>query len=83
MSFDLVIRGGTVVTAERTLRADVGIEGEKIARIARGVSGSDAATAAVVTSIAASTAPAIRPTARCPFMWLLLLVPAATPNVLP
>src|SRR5688572_8099846 len=33
MSFDLVIRGGTVVTAEKTFRADVGVEGEKIAAI--------------------------------------------------
>ena len=39
MSFDLVIRGGTVVTAEKTLRADVGIEGEKIARIGQGLEG--------------------------------------------
>src|SRR3954454_13423138 len=33
MSFDLVIRGGTVVTAEKTLRADIGIQGETIAAI--------------------------------------------------
>jgi dihydropyrimidinase len=33
MSLDLVVRGGTVVTAERTFRADVGIQGEKIAGI--------------------------------------------------
>ena len=39
MSFDLVIRGGTVVTAEKTFRADVGIEGEKIARIGQGLEG--------------------------------------------
>ena len=39
MSFDLVIRGGTVVTAEKTLRADIGIEGEKIARIGQGLEG--------------------------------------------
>jgi len=39
MSFDLVIRGGTVVTAEKTLRADIGIEGEKIAAIRPGLSG--------------------------------------------
>jgi dihydropyrimidinase len=39
MSFDLVIRGGTVVTAEKTLRADVGIEGEKIVRIGPGLEG--------------------------------------------
>jgi len=39
MSFDLVIRGGTVVTAEKTLRADIGIEGEKIAAIGSSLSG--------------------------------------------
>jgi dihydropyrimidinase len=39
MSFDLVIRGGTVVTAEKTLRADIGIQGEKIAEIKPGLSG--------------------------------------------
>jgi dihydropyrimidinase len=39
MSFDLVIRGGTVVTAEKTLRADIGIEGEKIAVIGSSLSG--------------------------------------------
>ena len=30
MALDLVIRGGTVVTAEKTFRADVGIAGEKV-----------------------------------------------------
>ncbi len=39
MSLDLVIRGGTVVTAEKSWRADVGIEGEKIAQIGSGLSG--------------------------------------------
>jgi len=39
MSFDLVIRGGTVVTAEKTLRADIGIQGEKIAAIGISLSG--------------------------------------------
>jgi dihydropyrimidinase len=39
MSFDLVIRGGTVVTAEKTLRADIGIQGEKIAAIGTSLSG--------------------------------------------
>jgi dihydropyrimidinase len=38
MSHDLVIRGGTVVTAEKTFRADVGIRGEKIAEIAPSLS---------------------------------------------
>jgi len=40
MSLDLVIRGGTVVTAEKTFRADVGIKGEKIAEIGASLSGS-------------------------------------------
>src|SRR4029077_3337413 len=39
MSFDLVIRGGAVVTAEKTLRADIGIQGEKIAAIGTSLSG--------------------------------------------
>ena len=38
-SFDLVIRGGTVVTAEKTFRADVGIEGEKIVELKEGLNG--------------------------------------------
>src|SRR5687768_17701620 len=37
--FRSVIRGGTVVTAEKTMRADVGIEGEKVAQIGSGLSG--------------------------------------------
>src|SRR5687767_6410143 len=39
MALDLVIRGGTVVTAEKTMRADVGIEGEKVAQIGSGLTG--------------------------------------------
>src|SRR4051812_15620342 len=39
MAFDLVIRGGTVATAEKTFRADVGIRGEQIAAIGNGLSG--------------------------------------------
>ena len=39
MALDLVIRGGTVVTAERTVRADVGIAGEKVAEIGSGLGG--------------------------------------------
>src|SRR5919106_3293261 len=39
MALDLVIRGGTVATAEKTFRADVGIEGEKIAQIGSNLSG--------------------------------------------
>jgi dihydropyrimidinase len=38
MALDLVIRGGTVVTAERQWRADVGIEGERIAALGAGLS---------------------------------------------
>ena len=33
--FDLVVRGGTVVTAADTFRADVGIRGGAIAALAR------------------------------------------------
>src|SRR5688572_11693535 len=40
MSLDLVIRGGTVVTAEKTLRADVGIRGEKIVEVGSSLKGS-------------------------------------------
>src|SRR5437763_8736830 len=39
MALDLVIRGGTVATAEKTFRADVGIEGERIAALGDGLSG--------------------------------------------
>jgi dihydropyrimidinase len=39
MPLDLVIRGGTVVTAEKTFRADIGIEGEKIAEIGASLPG--------------------------------------------
>ena len=37
--FDLVIRGGTVVTADRTLRSDVGIRAGKIVELKEGLSG--------------------------------------------
>ena len=39
MTHDIVIRGGTVVTAEKTFRADVGIQGEKVAEIGAGLRG--------------------------------------------
>src|SRR5688572_23466092 len=39
MPLDVVIRGGTLATAEKTWRADVGIRGEKIAEIGQGLSG--------------------------------------------
>jgi dihydropyrimidinase len=39
VTLDLVIRGGTVATAERTFRADLGIAGEKIAEIGSNLSG--------------------------------------------
>ena len=39
MALDLVIRGGTVVTAEKSWRADLGVRGEKIAEIGTGLSG--------------------------------------------
>ena len=38
MALDLVIRGGTVVTAEKSVRADVGIQGEKIVEISPSLS---------------------------------------------
>ncbi len=37
--FDLVIRGGSVVTASETFRADIGIRGERIAAIGEGLAG--------------------------------------------
>jgi dihydropyrimidinase len=37
--YDLVIRGGTVVTGTDTFRADVGVDGERIAAIGDGLSG--------------------------------------------
>src|SRR5947207_2392266 len=39
MDLDLVIRGGTGVTAEKTFHADVGIRGEKIVELKAGLSG--------------------------------------------
>ena len=39
MSLDLVIRGGTVATAEKTFQADVGIEGDKVAALGPALSG--------------------------------------------
>jgi dihydropyrimidinase len=39
MALDLVIRGGTVATAEKTYRADVGIQGERVAEIGSNLSG--------------------------------------------
>ena len=39
MALDLVIRGGTVATAEKTFRADVGIQGEKVAAIGADLKG--------------------------------------------
>src|SRR2546428_11090979 len=39
MTHDLVIRGGTVVTAEKTFRADVAIQGERIAELGTGLQG--------------------------------------------
>src|SRR6266702_4131512 len=36
-AFDLVIRGGTLVTATDTVEADVGIRGEMVAAIGRGL----------------------------------------------
>ena len=39
MSLDLVIRGGTVVTAEKSIRADVGIQGEKVVALDSSLNG--------------------------------------------
>src|SRR4051795_7534731 len=39
MAFDLVIRGGTVATAEKVFRADVGIRGEQATEIGPSLSG--------------------------------------------
>src|SRR3954470_14214119 len=39
MALDLVIRGGTVVTAEKSLRCDVGIQGGKIVELKAGLEG--------------------------------------------
>ena len=39
MNHDIVIRGGTVVTAESTVVADVGIQGERVAGIGAGLRG--------------------------------------------
>src|SRR3954452_22611204 len=39
MSLDLVIRGGTVATAEKTFQADVGIEGNKVAALGPALAG--------------------------------------------
>ena len=37
--YDLVIRGGTVVTAADTVRADVGVRGGKIVAVAEAITG--------------------------------------------
>ncbi|HWI35935.1 MAG TPA: dihydropyrimidinase [Burkholderiales bacterium] len=39
MALDTVIRGGTVATAEKVFRADVGIRGEQVAQIGTGLQG--------------------------------------------
>src|SRR5438874_6903655 len=39
MPLDLVIRGGTLATAEKTFRADVGIQGERISELGTGLQG--------------------------------------------
>src|SRR3569623_685528 len=35
--FDLVVRGGTVVSAERTVQADIGVRGGKIVEVRAGL----------------------------------------------
>src|SRR5207253_1675891 len=39
MSYDLVVKGGLVVTAEQAFAADIGIVGERIAAIGTGLAG--------------------------------------------
>ncbi len=39
MSYDLVVRGGTIVTADHTTLADVGVRGEHVAAIGENLSG--------------------------------------------
>ena len=46
MSLDLVIRGGSVATAEKTFVADVGIQGGKIVQIGQNLAGSQSLDAA-------------------------------------
>jgi dihydropyrimidinase len=46
MSFDLVIKNGTLVTAESTYQADIGIQGETIAAIGIGLMGAKEINAA-------------------------------------
>ena len=46
MSYDLVIKGGEIATAEARYTADIGVKNGKIAAIAEGLSGSDEINAA-------------------------------------
>jgi dihydropyrimidinase len=39
MKYDLVIQGGTIITAERIVQADIGVNSEKIAAIGTGLTG--------------------------------------------
>ncbi len=39
MTFDLVIKNGTIISAEVSYQADIGIRGEQIAAIGQGLSG--------------------------------------------
>ena len=39
MVFDLVIKNGTIVTAETTYQADVGLQGERIVALGEGLVG--------------------------------------------
>ena len=41
MTYDLVIKNGTIVTAEATYRADIGIKGERIAAVGEDLAGAD------------------------------------------
>lgn len=46
MTYDLVIQNGTIITAEATYQADIGIRGERIAAIGEGLSGARVINAA-------------------------------------
>lgn len=52
MKFDTIITGGTVVSPERTAKADVAITGERIAAIGRGLARSPEAAGATVIDAA-------------------------------
>lgn len=52
MKFDTIITGGTVVSAERTVKADVAIAGERIAAVGKGLARSGEAAGARIVDAA-------------------------------